>query len=136
MGSLQSPLKLSQESPVFILPDAMSERERAWELTRKAGEREKSDVTRRGGTVPWWDWPNHNLSQKTWASKDQSLTFLAFSKYILYLSSIAFISSSFFWRAASSSLIFCAVIEKEMKHDQFKILHTKIVFVIFFSKDW
>lgn len=41
--------------------------------------------------------------------RNTPLTFLAFSRYILYLSSIAFISSSFFRKAASSSPIFWAI---------------------------
>ena len=119
----------------------MSERERTWglrwrrtkNLTGKAGQwgAKQCDIDpRRGGTGPI-----RTQVTKTKTLKDKPLTFLAFSKYILYLSSIAFISSSFFWRAASSSLIFCTVIEKKMKHDQFKILPPHIKKLYFLKTD-
>lgn len=55
--------------------------------------------------------------------RNMPLTFLAFSRYILYLSSIAFISSSFFRKAASSSPIFWAVYRNINKDIQDKNRH-------------
>lgn len=52
--------------------------------------------------------------------RNMPLTFLAFSRYILYLSSIAFISSSFLRKAASSSPIFWAI-DRNYQQKTYKI---------------
>lgn len=69
--------------------------ETAGSRQEKPGDGEPQDEQQvREGQDIRWDRLNQSPGHKS--CKHKALTFLAFSRYILYLSSIAFISSSFF----------------------------------------